>query len=52
MQRGCWLGNMKVEGGLQDLSVDGKIVLKWNLKKLKKLSQIQSNTPFVFISLF
>jgi hypothetical protein len=32
MQRGFWLGNMKVESGLQDLSVDGRVILKWILK--------------------
>jgi len=33
MQRGCWLENMKEGGGLFNLSVDGRIVLKWFLKQ-------------------
>jgi hypothetical protein len=34
LQAGFWWGNLRERDFLEDLSIDGKIILSWILKKL------------------
>jgi len=31
----CWLANMNNRNHLEDLSTDGKTILKWNLREIR-----------------
>jgi len=31
--KGCWLGDMRESGHLEELGGDGRMILKWNFKK-------------------